>query len=369
MNRNRLSHSVVAAAVLGCIGNQHGVFAQGYEIIDLGTLGGPSSAAWAINDTGHIVGSSTTADAAVHAFMWKGLITDIGPLEGDAHAQAFDINNDGDVAVMSFGLGDRVTKGMVWNPSSTTDLGGLAARGINTGSLVVGHIDVSAPDGWILQHAAKWDAGVLTPLGTLGGDFSDAFAANDLGETVGMSWLEGNRYWHAMLHRSGIAFDLGTLGGENSQAFDINNLRQVVGVADTAGGQPHAFLFQVNEAGAVTSRFNLGTLDGRSSYAHAINENGVVVGTSGFRAFKWESGVMTDLNSLLPPNSGWVLEVANGINLEGSIVGQGRHQGLSRAFLLSVTSVCVPTDADHDGDVDLRDFSAFLTEFEGPGAP
>jgi probable HAF family extracellular repeat protein len=45
---------------------------------------------------------------------------------------------------------------------------------------------------------------------------------------------------------------------------------------------------------------------------------------------------MLDLNKLIPPNSGWELDVANGINDAGEIVGYGTRNGTNlRAFLLT----------------------------------
>ena len=43
---------------------------------------------------------------------------------------------------------------------------------------------------------------------------------------------------------------------------------------------------------------------------------------------------MTNLNDLIPPDSGWVLTNATAINEHGEIVGSGRYLGQSRAFLL-----------------------------------
>jgi hypothetical protein len=44
---------------------------------------------------------------------------------------------------------------------------------------------------------------------------------------------------------------------------------------------------------------------------------------------------MHDLNSLLEPNSGWILRDAQGINEKGQIVGFGEFEGESRAYLLT----------------------------------
>jgi probable HAF family extracellular repeat protein len=70
--------------------------------------------------------------------------------------------------------------------------------------------------------------------------------------------------------------------------------------------------------------------------AFAINGQGQVVGQSGSRAFLYSGGVLTDLNTLLPTNSGWTLTYAFGINGAGQIVGWGTHNGQAeQPFLLS----------------------------------
>src|SRR5512133_575397 len=68
----------------------------GYQSIDLGTLGGYSSWANALNEGGQVVGVSFTASGQVHAFLWKnGTMTDLGTLGG--YSTATSINERGQV--------------------------------------------------------------------------------------------------------------------------------------------------------------------------------------------------------------------------------------------------------------------------------
>jgi probable HAF family extracellular repeat protein len=52
---------------------------------------------------------------------------------------------------------------------------------------------------------------------------------------------------------------------------------------------------------------------------------------------------MVDLNSLIDPQSGWVLASASGINDSGQITGTGIYQGQTHAFLITPPSVPEPS--------------------------
>jgi probable HAF family extracellular repeat protein len=138
---------------------------------------------------------------------------------------------------------------------------------------------------------------------------------------------------------------LPTFGGSNVRATAINDSGEVVGGSTTStslSAPVHAFLWSQGQP-----MKDLGTLSGiPSSYATAINTSGVVVGYaftgSGFeggRAFIYEHGQMTDLNSIpgIPP--GWVLNTAVGINNDGVVAGVGLNPaGQTHGYLLSTSS-------------------------------
>jgi probable HAF family extracellular repeat protein len=164
----------------------------------LGHLGGGSSIAFDINNSGAIVGRSRLANGQNHAFLFvKGVLTDLGTL-GGARSEARAINNRGQIAGQA-----------------------LLASGQG--------------------HAALWYRGTITDLGTLGGATSRAWAINDRGEIVGES-LTADGDLHAFLLSGDQMQDLGTLGGSYSIAFDINNRGEIVGESETATGDVHAFV-------------------------------------------------------------------------------------------------------------------------------
>ncbi len=91
---------------------------------------------------------------------------------------------------------------------------------------------------------------------------------------------------------------------------------------------------------------DLGSLGGDVIYATAINNAGVVVGfghvtpePGQYHGFVCRNGEITDLNTLLPPNSGWFIDYASGINNKGQIVGSGSFNGKGRAFLMTPVRV------------------------------
>ena len=140
-------------------------------IHDLGTLGGPTSQAVAINDGGQIAGSSAATDGSEHAFLWsqrgrgpheRGM-QDLGP------GEAVDVNNAGQVVINDAG------HVFVWAPhTGWVDIrmpDGIAARAtdLNDRGQVVGSMDVvdaSYPGShafrWQPRHNRDWIAGNST---------------------------------------------------------------------------------------------------------------------------------------------------------------------------------------------------------------
>jgi len=330
MRLNTVLSTGLAVGLLACmseenatepstVGSAQLVVAAPYRAVDLGTLGGLNSFAFAINHQGWVVGYSETGAGKFHAFLWKnGIMRDLGTLGGD-HSQASAINH----------------KGQVVGWSSTAE----------------GH-----------QHAFLWRNGVMSDLGTLGGNGSRASAINDVGQVVGVSETAKEWPWEtrAVLWEKGVISDL--LGHESS-ASDINGAGQVVGqlrevgvnccrpylwdngdvseLESPSGGDAWALNASAQAVGynwflqdgdavehaafwdeSVTR--DLGTLGGPRSLATDVSPTGQVVGFSEtaagmIRAFIWEQDVMTDLGTLGGGNS-----LAYGINRGGSAVGQSQ---------------------------------------------
>ena len=322
-------------------------------ILDMGALGnGDYSYAYGINNQGEVVGESGQVAGFPHAFLWDAEhgIQDLGTLNGVGGSNAYGINDHGQiVGVSDVNVTGVDTHAFLWDSQNGMhDLGTLggmssSAAGINNFGKVVGGSSTSP--GGFEQHAFLWDAGNgLQDLGTLGGANGGAGHINDLGQVVGASTPVGTFPQHAFLWdaQNGVQ-DLGTLPGTNvSYAAAINAVGQVVGASFLQvmyyGYPPHAFLWDAQQG-----MQDLGTLPGASgSEARGINASGAVVGGSGGHAFLYGNGSMTDLNDLLPPNSGWTLTAATAINDAGQIVGYGDIGGHTHAFLLDLAGQVQP---------------------------
>jgi probable HAF family extracellular repeat protein len=341
--------------------------ADHYTVTDLGTLeGGTFSQPFFINRYGLVSGSSTLPDGTQHAALWlEELKVDIGvPGLGGPNSIAFGDNerfqSAGEAETSTpdpngedfCGFATHLTcLPFLWQDGGMIQLPTLGgnngvAMAISNRGEVAGFAENSTPDPGcpapqVLHFKpVLWAKGVIHKLPTFGGD-PDGVAQeiNDKGEVVGGSGtcatFNPNLFFnlvpvHALLWEKGKAIDLGNLGGKTGQAggniaLDINNRGQVVGNSDLPGDTTfHAFLWTRR-----TGMQDLGTLSGDvASLSVGINDAGSVVGASldasfNPRAFLWEKGLMTDLNTLIVGDSPLYLLSGCSINSRGEITGLG----------------------------------------------
>jgi probable HAF family extracellular repeat protein len=290
------------------------------HIQDLGTLGGHTFVIGIyVNDSGQVIGISDNAvpdpfsvfgiGVELRTFLWEdGVIKDIGTLGGpDALPGASCSGQPRDVIV----------------GASYTSSAPNASTGIPT-------ID-----------PFLWKNGTMIDLGTLGGATGFAQCANHHGQIIGASSLASNPGacapvgagpgCHAFFWEEGVLTDLGTLGGDNSEAIWLSEAGDVAGSADLAGSAfHHAVLWR---HGAIQ---DLGTVAGDPcSRGRGINSRGQVVGGSSdcinfLHAFLWEEGgPMVDLNTLIPAGSGLQLTNAININDRGEILAKSDPLGVT----------------------------------------
>jgi probable HAF family extracellular repeat protein len=318
------------------------VAAQSYAITDLGLLPGSyETYAQGVNDLMQVTGGAGFSGTS-EAILWteRDGIRQLKTLEGYTYLNAYGINNLGDA------VGGAVTPSgghvMLWtHDGEVRDLGAPGSKA----STAYGVNDLGVIAGWeYFGPAFIWSRGEgFRVIGTLpGGNFTVASHINLHNHVVGFADFPNNTA-HAFLWtpEKGMR-DLGVPGGDFSEATGNNNFGQIVGYAESYFGE-HAVLWQEDGEDVI----DLGILVGDDfSVASAVNDVGEVVGYSHSpygsaynHAFVWtRRGGMEDLNDLIPGGSGWVLNYATSINLEGMICGYGALNGETRAFLLTPIS-------------------------------
>jgi len=327
-----------------------------YALTDLGSFGGNATAqAYDINEAGQVVGYTYTADLKQHGFLWTdGVMTDLGNLPTGSSSKAFGLNNNGQVVGYAFdgsAAGGATNHAFLWEDGAMTDL--LPVPQFSTGNAINDSGVVAGT--YNLNHPFIWEDGVLTDLGGFGGGSSFGYALdiNNAGQVVGSSGVNNGSdglAQHAFLWEDGVMTDLGALPGlPDSRAHAINGLGQVVGFSSffdpvTTDEIFESFLYS---DGVMV---DLG-VPGESNMAHDINDSGQIVGWSVSGAYIYENGVVTNLNTLIPPGSGISLSVATGINNAGQIVGYSLSGGQFRAFLLTPVEAGTPTVSISDVSV------------------
>lgn len=231
-------------------------------LVDLGTLGGVSSRASAINNTGEIVGTSQVSSGDWHAFYWtpsSGMV-DIGTLDGYSSSEALGLNNDGEI-VGDSSSPSGITRAFAWTSAGgIINLGAISpssaqsvADSVNDSGQIIGSSLTSTtnafgnPDGDLVYWASS--SSPLTDLGLPGDPYSNGFVTpyriNNNGEVVGQILLDTCSdpfschdnangaipfYWSAATG----GLELPSLPNspafaENSAAADINNEGEIVG--------------------------------------------------------------------------------------------------------------------------------------------
>jgi probable HAF family extracellular repeat protein len=297
--------------------------------IPLGDLGGPSAAAYGINEAGVIVGVSelpgSVAHSDEHAFkrLPDGTVIDLGTVAGGGSSGAVRINDAGIVAGMADlwvpGPTPRTeTHAVRWDAAGAiTDLGAMGGvhaqvRDLDDEGRMVGWVEDSA--GRSRAFIAESGATELTPLALLPGAVdSTALGMNDEGDAVGYQWVDVTPMPVRWDLETGAVTDLTSIWGPGLIA-DISDAGTLVGLArfpnPTGGTNAEGAILRAGDAAPVS----LGA--GTFALAMAINDADVVVGFRASRAFRWEASTGA---VLLDPD---VESYAYDLNDGGQMVGQ-----------------------------------------------
>ncbi|MGN6505522.1 MAG: hypothetical protein ACTHM6_08170, partial [Tepidisphaeraceae bacterium] len=119
------SGTVVGASAFDSGGSLHAFVYTGGQMTDLGTLGGGYSTATGINAAGQILGISDTAAGDLHAFVYSnGQMSDLGTLSNGTVRKAYHgIQDDGDIAGDGAATGTGNFKAIIWVNNQPSSVG------------------------------------------------------------------------------------------------------------------------------------------------------------------------------------------------------------------------------------------------------
>lgn len=346
--------------------------ASAYSIQDLGTLGGKTSIAYAINNNSDVVGQAENDLGANHAFLWsQGKMRDLGgfpdPFTKESNSNmestADSINDQDEIvgdADMGYGSVNGDPRGVyhaaIWHNGTLNDLGTLSGYGDSTATKIGG-------SGLVLGRAIQQEDGPRThsykdrTFFCKNGKmwlFSDSFNGLDVnaqGQIAGWQRRGGRTYVVILDHQR--VRNLGAIApGYIVEDLVINNSGQVAMTLSGCNNENDSLNYRLLPAQAVIWKGNRWqklaglpsqpetTISGLSSSGQAVGQartllNDATASHQDATAVLWQTGKIKDLNQAIPQSLGWKLKSATGINDRGQIVGFGTVSGQDHAFLLT----------------------------------
>jgi len=227
----------------------HGVIYTPSGAVDIGTLGGATSQAVGINDSGLVVGNAQDANGWSRPYSYQdGVMTDLsGVLTANARPAA--VNNAGHIAgSIEAGPGLR---GFYYGENGLEILGLMHEDDAYSEALDVNNL------GWVVGISENFDTGItgflyvdgqMTSLGDLGVLATVPYAINDSGWIVGSSVNDASQQ-RGFLYKDGQIMDLNDLVDTSEWtillARDINANGWIAATGVNAAGEAHALLLEL----------------------------------------------------------------------------------------------------------------------------
>ena len=329
-----------------------------YTVIDLGTDGVGNQ----IIDSGRIVGSINFGGPDRHAAFWptpQSPPIDLGTLPGFTGSRGFGVNPRGEIVGVAYPV--LSARPLFWAstqsapmelPGLPVGLAGVASAispvGQIVGTFFASDFSVSQPVVWPRSNAAPIYLAELSETLRFGGAISINAVGNILGDGCDQDHVECHAAFWANSASAPVA--LASPGGEFIYTDDaltgglvapaLNNAGSMVGFAYNPDFSATRAVFWASSSSpavilSTTGEFTNGGAEG-------INDKRQIVGSvfnndfSDAHAFLWASPTSqgVDLNTVIPPGSGWELQVGRSINNRGEISGAGLLNGEDHAFAL-----------------------------------
>lgn len=190
----------IAGAYVNSASQEHAfTLHAGGKVQDLGTLGGSMSAAYAINASGQVAGTSTLANGQSAGFLYDGQkLINLGTL-GGTNSYGAAINANGAVAGASQNSSGFL-RAFLWTAAGMQDLGTLggtvsSATGVNDSDWVVGNSLTSngTAAGFLWMNGVMTNLNSLLPVGSEW-DITAADSVNDAGDILATATDDGQTF-------------------------------------------------------------------------------------------------------------------------------------------------------------------------------
>jgi probable HAF family extracellular repeat protein len=321
-----------------------GQASRAYLVEDIGTIDGSSYVdAFDINEQGDIAGSYQTPSGDTHAFRYTDAtgMQDLGGAAFGPFSQAFGINNAGDVVGVFYdqgfnGHGFLAPAGQAMQDLLTENRLITGAFSILDDGRLAGQFFTPEFDAHPFRTLLTGEIQGLGAPGTRGIARRMNAAGQVTGELAPLTYPSSGIYSAFRFSEAGGTVLLGTLGGNTSFGMDINASNVIVGCAALDEVVSHAY--RARESMPLE---DLGTLGGSTSCAEGINDSGEIVGWADLANGQGHGFVYTnqegmiDLNDTVPASLGLRLVFARAINNRGQIVAVSNTLAGVRTYRLT----------------------------------
>jgi probable HAF family extracellular repeat protein len=325
---------------IGLLANATQLLAQTYTLTDLGAVAPETvSQGYGLNSVGQAAGTSSNPNGAIATLFSHGQAFNLGLLEANDVSVATAINDSTEVVGFEYFSSTAANTPHAWGFSNgkLTDIhspslfpAGTKALGINTSGVVVGQGYLTSAS----FHVFVYENGQMVDIGPPGSFQANPVAITDAGEILG-SYYTSSTDNGQFLYSNGKFTKLAAgPAGTSTSASAINSVGVIVG-SISVNGLSHAAVYS---DGVWT---DLGTLPGATAgtAATGINTAGQIIAVASYRVTSYhpfipaktvaciiQNGVVVDLNTLIPPNTGFNLSRAIAINDAGQILCNTKTQ-------------------------------------------